>query len=121
MCCNESGLDFENDHQKTGANIVAKACAAPFQRIMENCGLNPELIWSKIEDAGKNKGFDARTETVVDMFEAGIIDPCKVTRTALEKAASVAGTLLTTECVITNLPGEEGKEPPMAGGGFGMM
>ena len=55
------------------------------------------------------------------MFEAGIIDPCKVTRTALEKAASVAGTLLTTECVITNLPGEEGKEPPMAGGGFGMM
>ena len=60
------------------------------------------------------------SEQVVDMFESGIIDPCKVTRTALEKAASVAGTLLTTECVITNLPGEEGKEAPMMGGGFGI-
>ncbi len=121
MSCYEPNSNFDNEHQQTGANIVAKACSAPFQRIMENCGLNPELIWSKIENAGENQGFDARTEKVVNMFEAGIIDPCKVTRTALEKAASVAGTLLTTECVITNLPGEEGKEPPMAGGGFGMM
>jgi len=55
------------------------------------------------------------------MFEAGIIDPAKVTRVALEKAASVAGTLLTTECVITNKPEDSGKESPMAGGGFGMM
>ena len=113
--------NYENDHQKTGASIVIKACAAPFNRIMENCGLIPEVIWNKISDIGKpNTGFDARTEEVVDMFEAGIIDPCKVTRTALEKAASVAGTLLTTECVITNLPGEEGKEAPMMGGGFGI-
>ena len=54
------------------------------------------------------------------MYEAGIIDPVKVTRVALEKATSVAGTFLTTECVITNLPEDEGKEPPMTGGGFGM-
>tara|TARA_R100001126_G_C4884648_1_gene181498 strand:- start:1572 stop:3194 length:1623 start_codon:yes stop_codon:yes gene_type:complete len=122
LSCNEPELEgYENKHQVTGAEIIANACSSPFQTIMENCGLNPEVIWNKIEASGKGKGFDARTEEVVDMFEAGIIDPCKVTRTALEKAASVAGTLLTTECVITNLPGEEGKEPPMAGGGFGMM
>ena len=121
MSCDNPNTDFDNEHQKIGSNIVLKACKAPFQRILENCGLNSEVIWNNVESAGKNKGFDARTEKVVDMFEQGIIDPCKVTRTALEKAASVAGTLLTTECVITNLPGEEGKEPPMAGGGFGMM
>ena len=121
MSCDNPNTDFDNEHQKIGSSIVLKACKAPFQRILENCGLNSEVIWNNVESAGKNKGFDARTEKVVDMFEQGIIDPCKVTRTALEKAASVAGTLLTTECVITNLPGEEGKEPPMAGGGFGMM
>jgi len=120
ISCKEPEDDFENEHERAGANIIAKACSAPFQRIMENCGLNAEVIWSKIEAAGDGKGFDARTEKVVDMFEAGIIDPCRVTRTALEKAASVAGTLLTTECVITKLPGEEGKEPPMMGGGFGI-
>ena len=115
------GVDVENGDQDLGVGIVQAACQAPFNKIMENSGLTPEVIWNKIESEGKGKGFDARTEKVVDMFESGIIDPCKVTRTALEKAASVAGTLLTTECVITNLPGEEGKEPPMAGGGFGMM
>ena len=115
------GVDVENGDQDLGVGIVQAACQAPFNKIMENSGLTPEVVWNKIESEGKGKGFDARTEKVVDMFESGIIDPCKVTRTALEKAASVAGTLLTTECVITNLPGEEGKEPPMAGGGFGMM
>ena len=116
----DAEADLENEHQKIGASIVVKACAAPFKRILENCGLNPEVILHKLADKGDTMGFDARTETVVDMFDAGIIDPCKVTRTALEKAASVAGTLLTTECVITNLPGEEGKEAPMMGGGFGI-
>ena len=114
------GVDVENGDQDLGVGIVQAACQAPFNKIMENSGLTPEVVWNKIESEGKGKGFDARTEKVVDMFESGIIDPCKVTRTALEKAASVAGTLLTTECVITNLPGEEGKEPPMMGGGFGI-
>ena len=102
MSCDNPNTDFDNEHQKIGSSIVLKACKAPFQRILENCGLNSEVIWNNVESAGKNKGFDARTEKVVDMFEQGIIDPCKVTRTALEKAASVAGTLLTTECMIVN-------------------
>ncbi len=88
---------------------------------MTNAGLNPEVIWSKLDTSSDTSGFDARKETVVDMFESGIIDPTKVTRVALEKATSVAGTLLTTECVITKNPEEAGQEPPMAGGGFGMM
>ena len=98
---------------------------------MENAGLNADVIWKDIYDKMKseysesnedmNWGYDARKEEVVDMMETGIIDPAKVTRVALEKAASVAGTLLTTQCVITKKPSEDGSEPPMAGGGFGMM
>ena len=87
---------------------------------MKNAGLNPEVVWTKLDGDSTSKGFDARKEEVVDMFEAGIIDPAKVTRVALEKAVSVAGTLLTTQCVITNKPEEAGMEPPMAGGGFGI-
>tara|TARA_R100001443_G_scaffold87712_1_gene94271 strand:- start:1084 stop:2703 length:1620 start_codon:yes stop_codon:yes gene_type:complete len=121
MRCLDLDLSLENDDQKSGADIVLKAARAPFKCIMENSGLNPEVIWEKVKDSEQNNGFDARREQVVNMFDAGIIDPTKVTRVALEKAASVAGTLLTTECVITKNPEEAGKEPSMAGGGFGMM
>jgi len=121
MRCLEPKSDkLENDDQKTGAEIVAKACSAPFFTIMKNAGLNPEVVWTKLDGDSTSKGFDARKEEVVDMFDAGIIDPAKVTRVALEKAVSVAGTLLTTQCVITNKPEEAGMEPPMAGGGFGI-
>ena len=70
---------------------------------MENAGLNSEVIWNKVVASGLNGtgGYDARTENVVDMFKEGIIDPAKVTRTAIEKAGSVAGTIITTECLIT--------------------
>ena len=124
--CLEHETDFDNSDQELGGKIIEKACRAPFNTIMENAGLNADVIWNKIL-AGVNNhikpehGFDARKEEVVDMFEAGIIDPAKVTRVALEKAVSVAGTLLTTECVITNKLEEAGNEPPMNGGGFGMM
>jgi chaperonin GroEL len=73
---------------------------------MSNAGLNGDVIWNDIKankDFNGNTGFDARGEKVVDMMEAGIIDPCKVTTTALQKAASVAGTILTTECILTNI------------------
>jgi len=115
---------FDNPDQETGAEIIYGACHAPFKSIMDNAGLNSDLIWDKVSNSDNSNistGYDARTEKVVDMFEAGIIDPAKVTRVALEKAVSVAGTLLTTECVITNKPEDAGKEAPMAGGGFGMM
>ena len=123
MRCLDTKLEFDNADQESGSKIIAKACAEPFNTIMKNAGLNADLIWNKIiqKKDNLNTGYDARKEEVVDMYEAGIIDPAKVTRVALEKAASVAGTLLTTECVITNKPEEAGNEPPMAGGGFGMM
>ena len=88
---------------------------------MENAGLNSEVIYNGIDNK-VGSGYDARSETYVNMFEAGIIDPAKVTRVALEKAASVASTMLTTDCVITSIK-EDGAEadPGMMGGGFGMM
>ncbi len=104
----------ENSEQEAGIEIIRYACEAPFRAIMENAGLTADVIWNDIKaeikntrkahKAGnKNIGFDARNEKVVDMMEAGIIDPCKVTTTAIQKAASVAGTILTTECVLTNI------------------
>jgi len=89
---------------------VVHACKAPFNAIMENAGLNPDVIWNKIVTTGDgtSSGYDVRTDDVLeDMVDVGIIDPVKVTRIALEKAASVAGTVLTTECVITKLDTEE--------------
>lgn len=119
----------ENDEQRIGVQIIKKACNAPFNLIMSNAGLTPEVIKSNISSAFnvtfRNRirlisgvfsekfavGYDVRSESVVDMFKQGIIDPAKVTRTALENAASVAGVLLTTEAVITK--DEEKKEDPM--------
>jgi len=103
-----SNVKVENDDQYYGVEIVIKACHAPFNTIMENAGLNADVIYNKLNDTN---GYDARTDEVVDMLDAGIIDPVKVTRVALEKAASVAGTMLTTECVVTDIPKEEPAQP----------
>jgi len=111
-------VEVENDDQRTGANIIQRACKAPFVSIMDNAGVNWEMIWMRISAAKSDtKGYDARSEKIVDMLKEGIIDPAKVTRTAIEKAGSVAGTIITTECLITNKP-EEAKEQvsnPMMG------
>ena len=108
---------YENEDQELGGDIVVKACHAPFEAILENAGLNAEVIWNKIvthNATGTAAGYDVRTETVLeDMVDAGIVDPVKVTRIALEKAASVAGTMLTTECVISNIPKDEPVQPQM--------
>jgi len=113
---------IEGDDQQIGVDIVVKACKAPFNTIMENAGLNADVILQKIESSKiKNAGYDARKDVIVDMLKDGIIDPVKVTRTALEKAASVAGTMLTTDCVITSVD-DDNKNPDqnMMGGGFGI-
>ena len=113
----------QNRDQEIGYDIVMNACKAPFNYIMNNAGLNADVIANDINKSKKkNAGYDARNEEHVDMFKAGIIDPVKVTRTAIEKAASVASTMLTTDCVITSIK-EDGAEadPGMMGGGFGMM
>jgi len=107
---------YENEDQAMGGDIVVRACKAPFEAILENAGLNAEVIWNKIvthNANGTGAGYDVRTETVLeDMVDVGIIDPVKVTRIALEKAASVAGTVLTTECVVTSIPKEENTAQP---------
>ena len=107
---------YENEDQILGRDIVVKACKAPFNAILENAGLNAEVVWNKIITTGDgtSSGYDVRTETVLeDMVDVGIVDPVKVTRIALEKAASVAGTMLTTECVITDIPKDEPTPPQM--------
>ena len=111
-------IEVENNDQTIGIEIVKEACKAPFTKIMENAGLTSEVIWNKLANDNNSEGYDARHEKVVDMFEAGIIDPVKVTRVALEKAASVAGTMLITECVVSKI--KEEKEPvnPLAGMGM---
>lgn len=107
----------ENDDQRLGVLIVKQACKAPFNLILSNAGLTPAVIVAKLMkdgDALKPEfGYDVRNDKVVNMFESGIIDPAKVTRTALENAASVSGVLLTTEAVITKVE-EEKKDQVMS-------
>ena len=91
--------EIKQSDQKVGAEIVLKALEAPLRQIVANAGLEGALIVDKVKASGTNEGFDAQSETYVDMIKAGIIDPTKVVRTALENAASVASLLLTTEAV----------------------
>ena len=106
--------------EKTGAAIVAKALTSPMKQIADNAGLDGSVIISKIRESGKvGFGFDAYNEKYCDMFEAGIVDPAKVTRSALQNAASVAATVLTTESLVTDIP-EENPAPMGAPGGMGM-
>ena len=93
--------------EKLGCDIIAKALEAPTRQIADNCGLDGAVIVAEIADRGRKEGFDARAGEYVDMFKAGIIDPAKVARTALENAASVAGLMLTTEVLVTDLKDEK--------------
>ena len=112
----QDNVEYDNEDQTLGGDIVLKACAAPFEAILENAGLNADVIWNKIVNTGDGtkSGYDVSTETILeDMVDVGIIDPVKVTRVALEKAASVAGTMLTTECVVTDIPKDVPAAPQM--------
>jgi len=102
--------------QQVGVNIVRRALEEPIRQIVENAGVEGSVVVDKVRKEKTSYGFDAQTEQYVDMLQAGIIDPTKVTRCALQNAASVAGLMLTTEVMITDLP-EEKKEPAMPGGG----
>ena len=104
----------------TGALIVARALAAPLKRIAENAGLNGAVIAERVKEKPFNVGFNAATNEFVDMFEAGIVDPAKVTRSALQNAASIAGMVLTTECIVVDKPEpKDGAAAAGAGGGMG--
>ena len=106
--------------EKTGGNVVLKALEAPLYRIVANAGLEGSVIINKVSESEPGIGFDALTEQYVDMVESGILDPAKVTRSALQNATSVAATLLTTESVVANIKEEVPAAAP-AGGGMGMM
>ncbi|HWT26827.1 MAG TPA: chaperonin GroEL [Mobilitalea sp.] len=106
--------------EKTGANIILKALEAPLFSIVFNAGLEGSVVISKVKDNNPGVGFDALAEQYVDMVEAGILDPTKVARSALQNATSVASTLLTTESVVANIKTNE-PAMPAAGGGMGMM
>ncbi len=104
----------------TGALIVARALAAPLKRIAENAGLNGAVIAERVKEKPFNVGFNAATNEFVDLFEAGIVDPAKVTRSALQNAASIAGMVLTTECIVVDKPEpKDGAAAAGAGGGMG--
>ena len=105
--------------EKTGAQIIAKALEAPLRQIALNAGLEGSVIIDKIISSGKvGYGFDAYNETYVDMISTGIVDPTKVTRSALQNAASVAGMVLTTESLVADIKEPEPPAPPMPAGGM---
>jgi chaperonin GroEL len=117
-----SKVKVENPDEETGLQIVARAIESPLRTIVENAGGEGSVVVAKVFDGKGDFGYDAKSETYVDMMKAGIIDPKKVTRIALENAASVAGMILTTECALTDIKEDAPAGPPMGGGGMpGMM
>ncbi|MFO7301663.1 MAG: chaperonin GroEL [Acidobacteriota bacterium] len=113
-------LQLEGD-QKVGADIIRRAVEAPLRNIASNAGLEGSIVVQKVKDSKDvNFGYNAATDTYEDLVKAGVIDPAKVVRSALQNAASIASLLLTTEAMIAELP-EEKKEAPAAGGGMGGM
>ncbi len=112
---------FHNEDEKTGIQIIRTAIEAPLRAIVYNAGLEGSVIVQKVKEGSGDYGYNAREDRYEAMIAAGIIDPTKVTRLALENAASVASLLLTTECVVADEPEEKSAMPPMGGGGMGGM
>ena len=115
-------LKSENSDEQAGINIVLKALESPIRQIVENAGVEGSIVVGKIlENKSQTYGFDAQTEQYVDMIEAGIVDPTKVVRTALQDAASVAGLLITTEAMVAEVPKDKPAPAMPGGGGMGGM
>src|SRR6056300_869240 len=116
-----SAIKAENADESTGIQIISKAVESPLRTIVENSGGEGSVVVSKVSEGKDNYGYNAKEGNYVDMLKAGIIDPKKVTRVALENAASVAGMILTTECALIDIKEEAPAPPPMGGGMPGMM
>ena len=114
-------LEGNNVDQTTGVKIIQKALEEPLRQIVNNAGLEGSVILQKVKEGKADYGFNAATETYENLVKAGVIDPTKVTRTALENAASVSSLLLTTEAVVYEKKEKEAPMPPMPGGGMGDM
>jgi chaperonin GroEL len=112
-------LKGDNEDEDTGIAIVKRALEEPLRQIVANAGLEGSVIVQKVREGKDDYGFNARTEVYENLFQAGVIDPTKVARVALENAASIAGMLLTTECVLVDI--KEEKESPMPNPGMGGM
>ena len=113
-----ASLKGDNEDETTGIRIVAKAIEEPLRQIAENAGVDGSVIIQKIKEGKGDFGYNARTDEFVNLFEAGVIDPTKVARVALENAASVAGMFLTTECGIVDIPEPAPAAPAMPAGGM---
>ncbi|MFA5689490.1 MAG: chaperonin GroEL [Kiritimatiellales bacterium] len=113
-------LELEGD-EAVGAEIVRRACEAPLRQLVDNAGVEGAIVVQEVKKLKGNNGYDVVAGKYVDLISTGIIDPTKVTRSALQNAASIAGLLLTTECMITDLPEKEKPAMPDMGGGMGGM
>ncbi|WP_272591978.1 TCP-1/cpn60 chaperonin family protein, partial [Salinibacter sp.] len=113
----ESIEEVENEDQEIGVSIVREALEAPLRQIAENTGHEGSIVVQKVKDGEGDFGFNARTEEYGDLLDQGVLDPTKVTRSALENAASVGGMLLTTEAVIADLEDEDDDDGGGGGGG----
>ena len=119
-----SAVKGDNHDQDAGVKIVLRAIEEPLRQIVANAGAEPSVVVNKVLEGSGNFGYNAANDTYGDMVEMGVLDPTKVTRSALQNAASVAGLMLTTDCMVAELPKEE--TPAMPGGmgdmgGMGMM
>ena len=110
-----------NEDETTGIQIVKRAIEEPLRQIVENAGGDGSVVVNKVKEGKGAFGYNARDDKYVDMFEAGIIDPTKVSRVALEDAASIASMFLTTECVLAEKKSEQPAMPAMPAGGMGGM
>jgi len=111
----------ENNDEDTGVAIVRRALEEPLRMIVENAGVEGSIIVQKVKEGKDDFGYNARTEKYENLFESGVIDPTKVARVAIENAASIAGMMLTTECVLADIPEEKGEAAPPMNPGMGGM
>ncbi|MFI5160050.1 MAG: chaperonin GroEL [Sphingobacteriales bacterium] len=118
-----ANLKGDNDDENTGIQIIRRAIEEPLRQICENAGIEGSIVVQKVKEGKADFGYNARTDKYENLIKAGVIDPTKVGRVALENAASIAAMLLTTECVLADEPEDEkgGGMPPMGGGGMGGM
>jgi chaperonin GroEL len=114
------GLKGENEDEQTGIEIIRRAIEEPLRQIVANAGKEGAVVVDKVRQGEADFGYNARKDVYENLKAAGVVDPAKVTRVALENAASIAGMFLTTECVITDIK-EENPAPAMPAGGMGMM
>ncbi len=113
-------LTGDNEEQTVGIRVALRSMEAPLRQIVANAGEEPSVVANRVRDGQGNFGYNAATEVYGDMLEMGILDPTKVTRSALQFAASVAGLMITTECMITEKPKKDAPAAPDMGGMGGM-